>query len=361
MPTNSFWLNTLDDIEKTVKNAKMGKHSLLSKSEGGRDIYLLEYGPKQNMKRKCNYNGALYYRSLDVYADKSDAAPIVLIVGATHGGEIEGVSGILNFINALETGEDLRGHPQPWASEFLDNCRLLIIPCLNPDGRARTPFTVAPSDPWQTTYYKHGQYKDGTLMSYTDGMHTHPVLEAAAHMGGYYNDAGVNLYADNYFSPMSPENISLFKLVDEEAPDLVLLLHTGCHRHGKLLTPYYMPGFTINRVLEFDNNLKEAFEESGYTYYSLHEHKIRSIDEDVYPPPRFPMETAIHHSCGALSVVYESYQAVDDADNHFSLDHVLNCHMILFKQSLRYARKYHQDCLNAATDENYERARKRSY
>ena len=60
----------------------------------------------------------------------------------------------------------------------------------------------------------------------------------------------------NYFSPMSLENKNLFKLVDEEVPDIALLLHTGCHRQGKLLQPYYVPGFTTNCVLEFVSNLK---------------------------------------------------------------------------------------------------------
>lgn len=335
MKTKNFWANSLEAIEKTVQNVKLGSHRVMAKSQGGRDIHILEYGEKQDFNRRANYNSALYYRDTSVYADKRGKKPVVLIVGATHGGELEGITGILNLVNGLENGNSP------------EDMRLLIIPCLNPDGRARVPFEIVPTDPAETIYYKQGQWLDGTPACYVTGMRVHPIIDAVSHMGGYYNDAGVNMYADNYFSPMAPETAALFKLVDEEAPDLVLLLHTGCHKHGKILQPYYMPGFINECAMEFDDKLCRAFENSGYTYYSQVEHGPADVRDSIWPPVRFPMETAVTFSCGALCVVYESREAVEDPDNPFYLDNMLDCHKILFEQAFMYAREYQKKCLEA--------------
>ena len=180
-------------------------------------------------------------------------------------------------------------------------------------------------------------------------------------MGGYYNDAGVNLYADNYFSPMSPENAALFVLVDREAPDVTLLLHTGCHKHGKFLQPYYVPGFINNCVLAFDEKLCSSFEGAGYTYYSLREHGVVDMNDSIWPPPRLPMETAVTHSCGGLSVVYESNEARANPESPFFLEKILNCHFILFEQALLYAGEFQQKCLKGDTEPDKEPYRRKGY
>jgi len=343
--TPVFWENNIEAIKNASLNVKNGHTRVLAKSQGGRDIYLIEYGEKQCFMRRANYNSALYYRDLSVYADKTGAKPVVLIVGATHGGEIEGISALLNLIAELETGQDLRGCSHKWVSDLASNYRLLIIPCLNPDGRARVPFSIVPDDPAKTVYYKHGQWLDGTPADYESGVRVHPIINDVSYMGGYYNDAGVNFYADNYFSPIAPENKAIFHLVDQEAPDLTLLLHTGCFCHAKLLQPYYVPGFINTCIMEFDNWLCQAVEADGLAYYSLKEHGPLAADDNVYPPPRMPMETAIHFICGGLSVVYESKEAVPYPDNPFSLDRILDCHFILFEQALLYAGEFQQKCL----------------
>ena len=347
-----FWVNSIEAIKCASLGVKRGS-SILAQSQGGRDIYLIEYGEKQDFKRKANYNSAAYYRDLSVYADKSGAKPVVLIVGATHGGEIEGITAILNLIAELETGADLRGRTHAWAAGLPDSCRVLIVPCLNPDGRRRVPFDIVPDDPAEAVYYKHGQWLDGSPADYSTGMRVHPVTGSVSHMGGYYNDAGINLYADNYFAPMSVENKALFGLIDEEAPDITLLLHTGCHKHGKLLEPYYTPGFVDSCIAELDGRLCDIFEKNGYTYYSLREHTSYSengrlsIDRRIFPPPRFPMETAVHFICGGMGMVYESTEAKASPEHQFCLENILNCHFLLFEQAFAYAGIYRQKCLAA--------------
>jgi len=119
-------------------------------------------------------------------------------------------------------------------------------------------------------------------------------------------------------------------------------------------------------VMEFDDKLFQSFEDAGYTYYSLREHQGYSqgkvdMNDDVWPPPRLPMETAVTITCGGLSVVYESQIGMTNPDSPFILDNMLNCHFILFEQAFRYATEFQQKCLKATTDPAYEIKRKRRY
>src|SRR5262245_44297178 len=54
----SFWKSRLFDIEAAVRAVKKGQVSVLAKSAGGRNIYLVAYGEKQNWHSTANYNSA---------------------------------------------------------------------------------------------------------------------------------------------------------------------------------------------------------------------------------------------------------------------------------------------------------------
>ncbi len=333
-----FWENSLDKIKAIMGSIKKGKVRVLTTSAGGRDIYMVEYGEKQDMQRNANYSSACAYRDLSVYANKTeDIKPVILLVAGTHGGEVEGIAAVLNLIQVFETGKDLRGKEWKFISEIMDNYRILLIPCLNPDGRARVPFNaVSEVSKREVTYYKHGTWKDGTLITYWDSFKIHPVLNEVGFLGGYYNDDGVNLNIDNLFVPMAGENRSLMEMIDQEAPDFVGLLHTGCHRHGKLLIPAYLPQFIDDKIHCFDKRLEECFLKAGYKYYSLEEHESYQVGKKPYPPEEFQTTAAIHHMCGAISVIYESHEAFDGKDNEYSLNNILDCHFMLFEEIFKF-------------------------
>ena len=65
---------------------------------------------------------------------------VYLAMASIHGGELEGIVGLVNLVSVLETGKDLRGRPWPGivaAAGRID--RLIVIPIVNVDGRARVP------------------------------------------------------------------------------------------------------------------------------------------------------------------------------------------------------------------------------
>ena len=106
-----YWKGGVDDIDETIKLVKKGKAEVLCKSAGGRDVFLVSYGNKNNLKRTANYSSALGGGSLKCYADKTgeEYVPTVCIIGATHGGEFEGTVAINNLIKNIETGTDYMG------------------------------------------------------------------------------------------------------------------------------------------------------------------------------------------------------------------------------------------------------------
>ena len=334
-----FWANDMDDIKAAVGAVARGRCTVFARSAGGREIYLVEYGDKQDFGRKANYASACAYKDPSVYANKTEAAkPVVLIVGAVHGGEIEGIAAILNMLSILETGKDRRGHEFPLLYAAPDKFRILIIPCMNPDGRVRVPFQVVSEvSEYDVVRYKHGLWKDGTLADYDCGFRVHPILGAVDYMGGYYNDDGINLCADRLTLPMAPENRALIELADLEVPDVAVFLHTGCHVHGKLIEPGYLPGYVMDRLLRLDRRLDARFHENGYKFYTLDKHGVVGVDKMRYPPKLFCLPSAIHHTCGALSFDYESYEATWDEDNEYSCARLLDCHLLLFDEVLNEA------------------------
>src|SRR3546814_16052817 len=57
-----------------------------------------------------------------------------------HGGEFEGIVGMVKLISIIETGKDLRGKAWPEVVEVMKKIdRLILVPITNPDARARIP------------------------------------------------------------------------------------------------------------------------------------------------------------------------------------------------------------------------------
>jgi hypothetical protein len=133
-----FWKSRLSDVDAAVKDLKKGGSRLLVKSAGGRDLHLVTWGEKNDPKSAANYNSACGGNDPASTARKDGGQrPTLLFLGPVNGQEVEGVAGLVNLIRIAETGRDWRDLEWKSLAENFARCRVFIVPCGNPDGRAR--------------------------------------------------------------------------------------------------------------------------------------------------------------------------------------------------------------------------------
>jgi hypothetical protein len=216
---------------------------------------------------------------------------------------VESIAGVLNLFTVLETGKDRKGVEWPDLKEYAEQARLVVIPCLNPDGRAR----VDSDDPTQWSKdefekYRHGLWKDGSHVTYPLLKTWHPFpVEEAGFLGGYYNDAGVNAKYALWLGPdVAPETCAMKQLVMDETPGLHLDLHS-CEPGplfivGDTWLPdwlrvrqFYMQGFCRRMLLDRDLRPK--------TWISTGGSRQRGAVIDI--------NGGIHHLTGALTLLFE--------------------------------------------------------
>lgn len=328
-----YWKSSLEEIDEIVKGISKGKALVLGKSAGGRDIYKVEYGAQNDFARRANYNSACGARDISCYKDKKAVKPCIMLIGGIHGNECEGIAALLNLISILETGSDIAGNKNSDFDKIEEKIHLIIIPCANPDGRARVPFKSFVGKNYEEfRYYSQGTWKDGSLCSWPDCKKVHPIKDAVSFLGGYFNDDGVNLMHDNFFLPMAEETRLLMREADMAAPDFILLLHGGDNTQNCMMQPDYTPDFLKDELDRLSHLIKKACEKRGCRY-RVQENVRR---EGNYPPPSFNLTSALHHVCGGLSVTYESNQGIADRDNALGFDEIYLTHLIMFKEIFEF-------------------------
>ena len=337
MKIPEYWKGNLEDIENVLKKVKKGNVRVLCKSPGERPVYLVEYGKKNQWTRTANLCSAVAAGSAEYYVDKTgpEYRPCVLLVCANHGDEMEAIVAINNLISLLETGTDLAGNRNDAVVEAAENINLLLIPCLNPDGRARVPFeTMAGMTFEQFRYYCQGTWKDGSLCGWPTCKKVHPIKEACGFLGGYYNDNGVNILRDNPFLPMAEETKALLGLADTYVPDITIHLHGGSNTNQHICDDVsYMPEKAIKKLQALNDAVYEATKAAGLdpSHYKHHPLKRREAEE---PIPPFGVDKAHTAICGEPCAVYESNQGLAYA-NSFSLEEIYAHHWVLFETVFR--------------------------
>ncbi|MCI9625396.1 MAG: hypothetical protein HFI90_01295 [Clostridia bacterium] len=329
----NYWKTSLKDVEEAVGRVQKGTVETAGYSAGGRPIYLVRYGEKNALKRTANMSCALGAGDPSCYADKSaaDYRPTILLVGCIHGGEFEGVAALLNLLHILETGEDLAGSSGAALQELSREATLLILPCVNPDGRSRIPFDSMVGKSFeQLRYYNQGTWKDGSLCGYPDCKKIHPIKDYAGFLGAYFNDDGINLMHDDFFGKKAPETQILFNITDSYVPDITVLLHGGANTKGCILKPAYAPELLKQRAMELEERVAARCAAEQIPY------RVTPMDrgEQKQPPSSFNLTSALSHFSGELCVTYESNQglAYEGAQDY---PEIYRTHMLLFEEILK--------------------------
>lgn len=329
-----YWKTRLDDIHEAVLKVKRGIIDRNTLSAGGREIYLLRYGKKNEFCRTANLSSALGAGDRKCYADKTreDYRKTVLLAGCIHGGEFEGTAALLNLINILETGKDLAGTEYSRLAKLCKNITLLIIPCINPDGRARIKENSLVGKSYtDLRYLNQGTWKDGKLCGYPDCKRVHPIKEKAGFLGAYFNDNGVNLMHDDFFGNKCPENQFLFSVTDEYVPDFTVLLHGGTNTVNCMLKPAYAPMRVKRKIIDLEHSVKKHCDAENIKY------KIESMDlgEEEEIPASFNLPSALYHLSGEPCVTYESNQGLTEYPGAYGYEEIYKSHMILFEELIK--------------------------
>lgn len=228
-----FWVTEVDAVARYLReHVKKGRVEEIGRSVQGRPILAACYGEPRQGRGTSTFSGALGFFDIRAYLGPDHARKVFVGLGAVHAGEFEGIVGLVNLIAILETGRDLRGREWPEltaAAQRLD--RLVLVPIVNVDGRARIPVRMEPfngTDNRFHQYYNTGTWKDGHPIGWPMVKEFIPLDFARTQFpGGYPNAAGVNLQHDDFLGARQPETQALLDLMARERPDLLFNMHTG--------------------------------------------------------------------------------------------------------------------------------------
>ena len=307
-----FWVSRPEEIDAWLRdNVRRGEVRVIGTSAGGRPISAVFYGTPRQGRGTSTFSGAIGCHDLTTWFGPDHAKKVYMAMAGVHGGELEGIMGFVNLVAVLETGRDLRGREWPEimnAVGALD--RLILLPLVNVDGRARIPprmFLHRGEDSTVHEYLCTGARQDGSNIGWPACKRHIPLdFSLCQFPGGYPNDAGVNIQHDDFFScDRQPETEALFRLTAVERPNLIVNMHTGAPRHNyfprmhrPFIEPHMMPRFEA--LYRF---VHAVLAERG-----LQSTKDPAVEAD---PARAPvgvynLDTALNLHCGALPALIES-------------------------------------------------------
>ena len=340
-----FYKGTLKDIETEVSGIERGQVEVIATSPGGLPVYAVCFGQKQDPGTRANYNSAVGARDPSRYARKDNTTkPVIFFLGPVHGQEAEGIVGLVNLIHIAETGKDHRGRAWPRLRGMLDSCRVIIVPCGNPDGRKRCPYDSFVGLPTPVmTKYGQGTRKDGSSWGWPGAKGLHPMQGDVGILGAYFNDEGINMMHDDFFSPMARETEAILDIARKEAPDMTVSLHS--HENKPLiLQANYVSWYAKKQIDSLARQVNRRYRKEELP--SVPEGWFggpRKEDEESPPVASFNLVSALHQVSGTLSFVFEcSHGSLPETSAVPIVNHsdILDIQLFLYEEMFDYALRH---------------------
>lgn len=324
-----YWITSLDGVKEYLeKHVKKGTVSVAGNSAGGREILVYAYGEKENLPQTVSFSSAFAARKPELYTRAPERKKLSLFIyGAIHGAEVEGTAGLLNLINLLEHGTDLRGRKNDALLKLAEQYRIVIVPLSQPDGRARfrrNSMVGQSLDVFQ--YYAHGVWKDGTPCKYPYHKEVMPLpVNEFEQLGAYFNDNGVNYQHDDFFGNIQPETQTLINLVHEERPDCILSCHS-CEAD---------PGMSTPAATLTDNGLRMVQQIAASVMANQIKANLRPYHRvNLQQGRAFILQDILYMASGGLPLLYEFPHGCVNIP--FSHDEIIDLGLILFEEIMKF-------------------------
>ncbi|MFH1378178.1 MAG: M14 family zinc carboxypeptidase [Planctomycetota bacterium] len=297
-PRPDWWLVRPDEITTIVRGAARGVVKKIATTPLGYPVWTLTYGGQPPAPGTATWVSASASQNWKAYKTGDDEMQTVVIACGIHGAEPEAVIGSLNLISLLETGLDLRGKPRQGLVKLAESYRLIILPCVNMDGRSVSPDHLNGVTPHDFRRVSQGWRKDGSLIGYPGCKEYAPLhREDVAHFGGYPNSDGYNIMHDCEPSGIrTAEAAALLRVIADEQADLLL----NCHSHE--FPPMLIGASAITypahrqRISDYRRRVFDALQAAGLRPKPVEERK---------PGTALNIDTAAMMASGALTATFE--------------------------------------------------------
>jgi len=329
----TFWVGDVTGLSARFEKLTRGKVSTIAISPGGRPMHLVTFGRKEKLGHKANFNSAIGGREPAAYMNKAARKkPVILFVGPVHGAEVEALTGLVSFINIMESGQDLRGKPQAKLRALGEQCRLLIIPDGNPDGISRfEPRSLCGMAGDDLRFWGQGTWSDDTFCGWPQSKRLHPMAgNDVGFLGCYFNDKGVNPMHDEFFDPMGPEAPAILKVAAAEGPDLAVSLHSHENKPA-VLRPAYVTVEIQQDIRSLAERCYGILAERNLPHGGFFEAKPEGGDN----PSPFNLTSALYHVSGASPFTFECPHGLKDGCR-VSFDQILDIQLSLYEAMLRH-------------------------
>lgn len=259
-----WWRVRPAEITGACEAVRRGSHQIIARTPGGYPVHAVFYGDFSEPVPQTNWSAGSA-SGIDCYFRRNGMPQTVVWCAGIHGAEAEGVAFAVNLIELLEYGTDLLGRRHDRLLEILERYRLVILPCMNMDGRAISPDHLHGVSYEMFRRASQGAWLDGSLIGWLGSKEYFPLpLERVSYPGGYPNSEGFNIMHDACPGHIrTAEARALLRLAERCAFDFLLNAHS-CEGEPVLLPPSeFNYKSHVTRGLESCRIVNQALHDAG--------------------------------------------------------------------------------------------------
>lgn len=311
-PKPEFWKVRPDEIISVCRDVRVGRSEIIARTPGGYPVYAVFYGDFSEPAPQTNWSAGNSSSAKSAYLGQTDHKPTILLYAGVHGSECEPVAAACNMIRLLETGRDFRGAEDLEFTQLCDHYRLIIVPCVNMDGRSITPDHLR-AQPYEVFRgCSQGWWKDGSLVGWRASKEWFPLpLDKVKFPGGYTNADGYNIQHDAApGNTRTEEAKAIYRLAERWRVDFALNCHS-CEGGAFIIRPSNIStDWNLERGTQLADMVNAAFRESGLNPRAPITQK---------PNETINLTTTLPLCCGGLSLTLECCHCCYNEDGYINL------------------------------------------